>query len=106
MFFISNILNNAVEAVNNQDYSSQKYINVNFIVGKKYLRIEEHNSIDQSQIQSAQKLETTKDDKKSHGIGTKNIKRVVDKYDGVFKTEVKEDEFAIIVELSLKKVNP
>jgi hypothetical protein len=102
---ISNILKNAVEAVNSQADESSKYINLNFIVGKKYLRIEEHNSIDKSQIESAQKLETTKEDKKSHGIGTKNIKRVADKYDGVFKTEVKDNEFAIIVELSLKKVN-
>ena len=100
---ISNILKNAVEAVNNQSDISDKFINVNFIVGKKYLRIEEHNSIDDSQVKSAQKLETTKSDKKSHGIGTKNIKRIADKYDGVFKTEVNDSEFAIIVELSLKK---
>jgi len=101
---ISNILKNAVEAVNNQSEDSNKFINVNFIVGKKYLRIEEHNSIDANQVESAQKLETTKADKKTHGIGTKNIRRIVEKYDGVFKTEVKEDEFAVIVELSLKKI--
>lgn len=100
---LSNILKNAVEAVNRQSDSSEKYIRVKFAVGKRFFRIEEWNSIDDEQIKKAQTLETSKDDKHRHGLGTKNIRLMAQKYNGEFSTEVKDNEFHICVDLDLKK---
>lgn len=99
---LSNILKNAVEAVNRQSDSSEKYIRVKFAVGKRFFRIEEWNSIDEQQVKKAQTLETSKDDKHRHGLGTKNIKLMAQKYNGEFTTEVKDNEFHICVDLDLK----
>lgn len=100
---LSNILKNAVEAVNRQSEQSEKYIKVKFSVGKRFFRIEEWNSIDSEQVKKAQTLETSKDDKHRHGLGTKNIKLMAEKYNGDFSTEVKDNEFYICVDLDLKK---
>jgi len=98
---ISNIVKNAVEAVNNQQ-EGNKYIKIKFAVGKKYLRIEERNSIDESQIDNAKKFVTAKTDKRHHGLGVKNVKMIVEKYNGSFKSDVKDKEFYVCVEMEMK----
>lgn len=96
---ISNIIKNAVEAVNKQNEASEKYIKVNLKIGKKYLRIEERNTIDPYQRVNAEKLETAKEDKRLHGLGMKNVKQVVERYKGTLKKEVTDNEFYICVDL-------
>lgn len=100
---VSNIVKNAVEAVNRQNAANRKYIKIDFTMGKRYLRIEERNSIDAEQIENAKRFETTKEDKKAHGLGVKNVKMIVEKYNGCFKSEVLDDEFYVCVEIDMKK---
>ena len=99
---LSNILKNAVEAVNKQQ-SGDKYIKVQYSVGKRFLRIEEYNSIDESQVYNAQNLETSKDDKRHHGLGTKNIRMIAKKYNGQMETSVKNNEFYLCVDIDTKE---
>lgn len=41
--------------------------------------------------------ETTKEDKRNHGIGIKNIKRVVQEYGGEVSFHVEEGMFAVSI---------
>lgn len=99
---VSNIVKNAVEAVNKQSDESNKYIKINFTMGKRFLRIEERNSIDEKQVENAKKFETAKEDKRAHGLGVKNVKMIVEKYNGTFKSEVHNKEFYVCVEMDMK----
>ena len=77
-----NLIDNAIEAA---EKSKDKKIVLEISEKGEYLSILLSNSIDESVLESNANLETTKTDKEHHGIGVKNIKGVVVKYDGMIQ---------------------
>ena len=94
----ANLIKNAVEAVSQLEWGD-----IVFMVnrGKKYLSINVENSFTgECVIDKAKMPKTTKKEKKNHGMGLKNVKEIVQKYEGEYNIDIKEGRF--IVEVSLK----
>lgn len=85
---LGNIIDNAIEACDEQP---QKNIEILIKEVKKLLIISVKNSF---RNQLSEELKTTKKDRELHGIGIKNIKNIVQKYDGTYEI-VKENNEVI-----------
>ncbi len=85
-----NLLDNAIEAA---EQTQAKKIGVDVEKKGEYLSILVTNSINKSVLEENKNLETSKDNKELHGIGIKNIKNVVKKYDGLIDFFEEENEF-------------
>lgn len=75
-----NLFDNAIEAARQTE---DKQINLDVTVKGEYLSIIMTNSVQGSVLANNKSLETTKKNKSLHGYGTKNINRIVKKYDGI-----------------------
>ncbi len=75
-----NLFDNAIRASKN---SRERTIELDVKIQGEYLSILMMNSIDKSVLDKNRDLATTKENKAVHGFGTKNIKRIVDKHDGM-----------------------
>lgn len=75
----SNLLKNAAEAVKDV---KEKTVNVTIKVKGHHLLLEESNHTLKPVIFEEGRLMTTKHDKEKHGIGSQNIKEIVEKYNG------------------------
>ena len=81
-----NLLDNAIEACERiKDSNQEKYIKLRSIIKGDYLFINIKNTINKNIDLKSGKLLTSKNDKINHGIGLINIKRTIEKYDGVMK---------------------
>lgn len=94
---ISNLIDNAIEA--SKKIKGEKYINVEADIMGKFLVISVSNPVAPGSVNSD--LSTSKKDKRNHGIGLNNVKRVVSRYDGVIVTEFDKDTFIVDVRLKL-----
>lgn len=104
----SNIIKNAVEAVNLQK-EGERYLKVVLHSGNENIKIEIINSIEKNNLDNRKKKskgklpETIKKDKKNHGIGLKNVKETVEKNNGIFQWDLEEGYFKVLVILPCKK---
>lgn len=89
-----NLLENAIEGARR---TKEKQMNVDISFQKGVLRIEIENSYDGKLKQGEDKLLTTKVDKELHGIGLSNVKKVVEKYQGIMEIYPKKGAFCITV---------
>lgn len=85
-----NLLDNAIEA---SESTQNRHITVDVRVRGTYLSIIVANSITHSVLSENDELETSKTDKSIHGIGIKNIKSIVKKYDGMIQFDEQDNEF-------------
>ena len=101
---ITNVVDNAIENFKPADEAD--YVGVTIVTQKDYLRITVINTVDESMVQSATKLKTTKNARK-HGYGTRIIKNIVTKYDGYVTFSIEnENKFVCDILLDLNnKVN-
>lgn len=83
---ISNLLTNAIEAMNNCD---KKYLNVTVKYNRNILYISIHNTYQGKLRRQNNNFLTTKKEQKLHGYGFKNIHAIIEKYHGnsSFRTE-------------------
>jgi len=97
-----NLLDNAIEAA---EKTKNRRITVDVQVEGEYLSILVNNSIEQSVLENNSELETSKENKASHGIGIKSIKSIVKKYDGMLQFFEEKNEFCchILLDKSEKK---
>lgn len=86
----SNILDNAIEA--SSKIESNRHIKIKLISKNNMLICKISNSIDKN-ITINKNLETSKKDKTSHGIGLKNVKNAIKKYDGELSINYTESTF-------------
>lgn len=101
---IGNLLDNAIEACMNSDIN-EPFIELVIQTKNEYLIIETLNSKSNTTSIRADYLEdrfTTKEDKENHGFGLKNVKRIVDQYNGLLKIEDKDNNFAVHIALPLE----
>lgn len=84
-----NILDNAIEACHNT--TEKKYIRFRCVYRGGALIIESENSTDGT----VKDLQTRKTDKLSHGLGTKSIRAIVEKYNGQMRHEFSSRHFSL-----------
>lgn len=77
---LGNLLDNALEAASS---SKEKQLWVHIKRKRGYDTIKISNSIDESVLQTNPLLKTSKTDAEAHGLGSKQIKSLVEKYDGI-----------------------
>lgn len=77
---LGNLLENAVEAA---DKTEEKIIRGSIVLKKGVLQIRIENSYNGVLIKDKHGFHTTKRDKKSHGIGLRNVYNILKKYNGI-----------------------
>lgn len=87
-----NLLDNAIEACEKMN-NREKTIDVSVKYNGKYLLCNIENPTIDKVKYGKKSLVTTKSNKNEHGIGTKNINRIVKKYNGTIKYSVKDGKF-------------
>lgn len=91
---LNNLLDNAIEGSIN---SYNKEIVVNILRIRGYDTILIKNKINKSILLDNPNLISTKDNKESHGYGLKNIKAIVEKYDGMIDIFEEDNFFCVYV---------
>ena len=93
-----NILVNAIEAC--EKTSSNRVVSISVqIINKKLCIIEKNTMSGNLVLDKAGIPVTTKNDKKNHGLGTKNIRDVVAKHDGMIKFTCEDGWFEIALHI-------
>lgn len=96
---LSNALDNAVEAC---DYMKEAKITVKADIKQGYFILAIVNPVkNRVNISSNGLLPTIKKDKLQHGFGLGNIKRVVEKYDGILDVECNDERFLLYTSMKL-----
>jgi sensor histidine kinase regulating citrate/malate metabolism len=89
----SNLLENAFEAV--VKTSDHKVIEMNISANKTSLYIRIKNNYDGKLQPKGVGFETTKIDKRNHGIGFQSVQSIVEKYSGHMKVSTENNEFVV-----------
>lgn len=79
---MSNLIKNAIEACEKIGDGKAKEIKIHIVPQDKHLYILIKNTVEQNIEIKNQQLISTKSDKKNHGLGSKNVKSAVEKYQG------------------------
>ena len=96
ILLVSNLLNNAIEAV--QKCSGNKVIKVKIVIENGKLIVSVRNTYNGKIKKDGDKFKTTKKEKSElHGIGIKNVIRVTEKYHGLHLFETCGEEFSAVV---------
>ncbi|MBP3620926.1 MAG: GHKL domain-containing protein [Lachnospiraceae bacterium] len=96
---LSNLLDNAIRA---QQDINKKLITVKIYSQNDMLYLVVSNHIEGSVLRDNPKLETTKDDKVTHGLGLKSIKKRVSDMDGMYKISEKGDSFTTTITIPME----
>ncbi len=91
---LTNLLDNAIEA---SYHVSQPLIEICISKKRSYETIVIKNRIEESILHNNSSLTSTKQDEKEHGIGLKQVKRLVEKYDGMIDIYEENDMFCVMV---------
>lgn len=92
---LANALDNAIEACEKITVSYKKIIKVKCAFAQNIQIIQIANPVAEDVQIYNNSVETTKNDKSSHGIGLHNIMRTVDKYNGEFSISCENNEFVL-----------
>lgn len=95
---LSNLVDNAIEAA--QKVEGEKFVEIESKMKNDMLIMSVSNPTVNS---SATKLKTTKQDKKNHGFGIKNVERALKKYDGQMTVECENGIFTVNVMMTTAK---
>lgn len=100
----TNLLKNAIEELARIE-NGTKFLNVVFSQGECFFSIEIQNSLSEESKKKRNLLVSEKEDKRNHGIGLKNVKRIVKKNGGEFDTHIENGMFIARVVLKCKKMS-
>ncbi|MEH2956533.1 GHKL domain-containing protein [Candidatus Merdisoma sp. JLR.KK006] len=95
---LGNLLENAIEAAAKTE---EKYLGVHIAQKRGILKVKIENSFESSCILCEKQqgkdtvLKTTKPDTEQHGIGLKNVKKIVEKYHGAMAVTTEESMFCV-----------
>lgn len=78
---IGNLIDNAIEATFKLE-NDKRFIHINIFYDRNILHMHFKNTFDGKIIKEKEKILTTKKDKFNHGIGLKNVKYILNKYEG------------------------
>mgnify|MGYP004467625367 CR=1 FL=1 len=88
---LGNLIDNAMEACEKEDNA---YIDINIKPNKKFLMIVIKNKFKGGTMEN---METTKNNKKFHGIGLKSVKNIVENYNGEISFDIDKNEFCVTI---------
>ena len=101
-----NLIDNSIEALVRGEDENNRIVDLNISFKNDYLYIYVQNSIGKEKqkrgVRELLKLNTSKEDYKSHGYGHKIVRRIVDKYRGEIHYAVEDNEFIVEVMLDLR----
>ena len=95
---LGNLLENAIEAAGKTE---RKYLSVHVKLKRGILKVKIENSFESSHILYEEQhgkdmvLKTTKPFTEQHGIGLKNVKKIVEKYNGTMAVTTQEGIFCV-----------
>ena len=92
---LSNVLDNAIEAVIKVNKDIERKINIKISKYKEYLFICVSNTSEKDPRNIIKKSETTKKDKANHGLGSKIVKGIAEKYNGSIEYSYENNLFTI-----------
>lgn len=95
----ANLVQNAVEEIGRQEKGSERFLEIQISQGKTYFQTEIRNSVSDD-TQKERAFRTSKKDKRNHGLGLKNVERVVKDCGG--SLEVKKERVCFCVKVVLK----
>lgn len=98
---LSNLLDNAIEACENQNNKTREII-VSFSEVGGYYRIIVKNMIEQSVLKHNKNLKTSKNDHITHGWGLKSVGDIVKSYNGLLDFYEKDSFFIVNIMLPIK----
>lgn len=98
---LGNLLENAIEAAGKTD---ERRLDINIQMQQGILRIQIENSYNGKLKEKHHKLLTTKDEKEIHGIGLENVRKIVEKHDGIMEIYPDEDMFRVRLILYMPEV--
>ncbi|SFR73131.1 sensor histidine kinase [Anaeromicropila populeti] len=93
---LSNILNNAIEAAEQVELD-KRYISLLIRPEKKGYTIECENSLIKKPIQKMDKFITTKQDKRTHGVGIAIMKNIVKSVNGRLRIDYDDNHYIITI---------
>ena len=99
VILISNLVDNAIEAA--KQVEGEKKIEIQSILKKNIWILSVKNSCLQDVVIRENRIETTKEEKESHGFGISNIERVAKKYGGNLKLSCENRVFTARATLML-----
>lgn len=100
---LGNLLDNALEAAETAS-GELRFLNLTIRRINAMLIIKVENGYGNPPVGNDGELETTKEDKASHGWGLKSVQTAVDRYDGTITTDYKDGVFQSVVTLSFQPV--
>ncbi len=98
----SNLIKNSVEELK-KNGEGKKYLKIKVSSGQQAFKIEISNSISREGEIQGELPETTKKDKKNHGIGLRNVTETVEKNEGIFEWKAADACFQAVVTLPLRR---
>lgn len=98
---LGNLLENGIEAARQTE---SKRMDINIELRQGFLRIQVENSYNGKLEKRHQRLLTTKKASGLHGIGLENVRKMVEKYDGVMEVCPEGDMFRVILILYMSEV--
>ena len=96
---LANLLDNAIEA--NEKYTGERYIEIQAVELPGTLVLSIENPIAEPVQKRGEQLLTSKADKDRHGIGTQNVREIVERYGGDYQIRVSEQVFVVQILLPL-----
>lgn len=90
---LSNLLKNATEAVRKQPEQDDRKIYISFYSNEEYLSITIENTSLPIQEKELEQLTTTKTDTLNHGLGLKNVRMIVKRYQGTLSLQYEDNLF-------------
>ncbi len=97
----ANLLKNAIEELA-RIHDGKKFLKVDFLQGTHFFSIEVQNSLSEESKGKSNFFESEKKDKRNHGIGMKNVRRIVEENGGEYYTLIENDVFVARVVLQCK----
>lgn len=98
----TNLIKNAIEEIA-RIHDGKKFLKVDFLQGTQFFSIEVRNSLSEDSKKKSNLFESEKKDKRNHGIGLKNVRRIVKENGGEFYTQIDNDMFVARVVLKCNK---
>ena len=98
---LGNLLENGIEAARQ---TTEKRLDVNIELRQGVLRIQIENSYNGKLEKRQQKLITTKREKEPHGIGLENVRKIVEKHDGIMEICPDGGVFRVLLILYMSEI--